>query len=304
MSACNSAMSSGHGKPCPYKSEFIRQTRPMKTLLVVGGVFDFSPDFPELNVVHRPLNEAKWLLGEDNTLHFLDRNGALRVDGVLWRVGAIRAKNAHRHALELIRLAKVPCVNSAQTLLRGFERLSMLAELREVGVATVPFSVALGERVLEAIEPQLPCVLKIGNWHGGVGKAKLESRESWLDARDLALAGDDYATTEPFIEYRRDVRVLVVGSAMWAMERQASAWKVNRGTAKTKIIQAPDELANWTKRVQLHLNADILGLDWIESNEGKWTCLESNDVPGLAGWPDDVRRALVEKVRERMEREA
>ena len=269
----------------------------MKTLLVIGGSFDFSSDFPELHVVHRSLNDAKWLLSDDNTLRLLDRQGAMLLDAVLWRVGAIRPKSEHRNALELIRLAGVPCVNLAQTLLRGFERLSMLAELREVGVPTIPFSVALGEGVLEATEPDLPCVLKVGNWHGGIGKAKLESRDSWMDARDLALASDDYATVESFIEYRRDVRVLVVGEQVWAMERKSSAWKVNRGAAQVRLIEAPDELAKWTKRVQLHLSADMLGLDWIESNEGKWTCLESNDVPGLSGWPNEVRRALVAVVR-------
>ncbi len=271
----------------------------MKTLLVIGGAFDFSPDFPEHNVVHRSLKDAKWLLRDDNSLFFLGGSGALRADAVLWRVGAIRPRIEHRHALELLRLANVPCMNSAQTLLRGFDRLSMLAELREVGVPTIPFSVALGEQVLEAISPELPCVLKVGNWHGGVGKAKLESLDSWLDARDLALACGDYATVEPFIPYKRDVRVLVIGEQMWAMERESSAWKVNRGNAQIRLISAPEEPAEWTKRVQKHLRADILGLDWIESDDGKWTCLESNDVPGLSGWPDDVRRVLVASVREK-----
>lgn len=269
-------------------------------LLVIGGAFDFAPDFPEHSVVHRSLDGAKWLLRDDNSLFLLDRQGALRVDAVLWRVGVIRPRTTHRHALELIHLAGVPCVNPAGTLLRGFERLSMLAELREVGVPVLPFSVALGEGVLEAIQPELPCVLKIGNWHGGIGKAKVSSLSGWDDARDLALAANDYAAVEPFVDYARDVRVLVVGDKMWAMERQSSDWKVNRGVAVSRIIAVPEELATWTQRVQAHLSADILGLDWIESNEGNWTCLELNDVPGLSGWPDEVRRALVATMRQKL----
>ncbi|BCM90415.1 hypothetical protein IAD21_02267 [Abditibacteriota bacterium] len=272
----------------------------MKTLLVVGGVVDFAPDFPELRVEARRLQNARWVLRDDNSLWFLDTTGAIRVDGVLWRVGAIRPLLEHRHALELIRLSGIPCINSASTLLRGFERLSMLAELREVGVPLIPFSAALGEGVLEAIEPELPCVLKVGNWHGGIGKARLENREPWLDARDLALAASDYATVEPFIEYQRDVRVLVVSERIWGMERQSSAWKVNRGETNIRLIEPPSEIADWTKRVASHLNADILGLDWIETPGGEWRCLESNDVPGLAGWPEDVKRALVVRVREKI----
>ncbi len=270
----------------------------MKTLLVVGGAFDFSPDFPDFHVVRRSLSGAKWLLRDDNALFFLDGSGAIRVDAALWRVGAIRPLAEHRHALELLRLARVPCVNSPQTLLRGFERLSMLAELREVGVPMLPFSVAMGEGALEAMQPELPCVLKVGNWHGGVGKARLETSESWLDARDVALAAPDYATMEAYVSYRRDVRVMVIGEKLWAMERRAEGWKVNRGAAQATIIPVPDELREWTQRVRKHLNADVLGLDWIETPQGNWLCLESNDVPGLSGWPDEIRSALVARAKQ------
>lgn len=272
----------------------------MKNLLVVGGAFDFAGDFPELNVIARPLQNAKWLLGEDNQLFWLERGGALRIDGVLWRVGAIRAQQAHRHALELIRLAKVPCVNSAQTLLRGFDRLSMLAELREISLPVVPFQCALGEGSVEALTPELPCVLKLGNWHGGLGKARLTSRETWEDARDLAATSTEYATVEPFVDYQRDVRVMVVGEQMWAMSRRSSAWKVNRGISEFEIIETPAVIGDWTRRLQTHLGADMLGVDWIETREGDWVCLESNDVPGLTGWPDEVRRTLVARVRDKM----
>jgi len=269
----------------------------MKTLLVVGGAFDFTPDFPDFHVVRRSLNGAKWLLRDDNTLFFLDGSGAIRVDAALWRVGAICPLAEHRHVLELLRLAHVPCVNSPQTLLRGFERLSMLAELREVGVPMLPFSLAMGEGALEATQPELPCVLKVGNWHGGIGKARLETLESWLDARDLALAAPDYATTEAYVAYKRDVRVMIIGEKLWAMERRTEGWKVNRGQAQPTIIPVPDEPREWTQRVQKHLGADILGLDWIETSEGDWLCLESNDVPGLSGWPDEIRKSLVAQAR-------
>ena len=268
----------------------------MKNLIVVGGSFDFSADFPSWNVVACPLEKARWVLREDNVLFLFDGD-ARRVDAVLWRVGAIRPHAQHRHALELMRLSGVPCVNSARALLRGFDRLSMLAELREIGLPLVPFAAASGESTLMAVSPKLPCVLKLGNWHGGLGKARLATPESWEEARDLALTSPDYATVEPFIDYRRDVRVMVVGEQIWAMDRPSSSWKVNRGHAHFEIIDAPDVLADWTRRAQKHLGAEVLGLDWIETPDGKWLCLESNDVPGLSGWPDAVRRALIGCVR-------
>lgn len=276
------------------------QTAGVKNLLVVGGAFDFRADFPDCRVVARPLDGVRWILREDESLFVLDNLGATRVDAVLWRVGAIRPRLQHQHALELIRLANVPCINSARTLLRGFDRLSMLAELREVGVPLISFTAALGEKVLEHIEPELPCVLKLGNWHGGSGKARLTTSEAWADARDLSAVSEDYATLEPFVDYRRDVRVMVVGAQMWAMSRRSTQWKVNRGNSEIEVIETPAEIGEWTKRVQTHLGADILGVDWIETPKGEWKCLECNDVPGLTGWPDGVREALVARVREKI----
>lgn len=261
-------------------------------LLVVNGEQDWAPYFPEFSVHHRKIQTARWVLREDNSLFLLDEHGALRVDAVLWRVGAIRADSAHRSALELIRLAGVPCVNSAKTLLRGFDRLSMLAELREIGLPMLNFACALGDGALDCLRPNFPAVLKIGNWHGGLGKSRIETQEQWLDARDLAAVSAEYSTVENWVNYRRDVRILAVGEEIFGMERRSEEWKVNRGTVSPILISPPKDLADWTRAAQKHLNADALALDFLEAPNGDWLCLESNDVPGFTGFPPRVRELL------------
>lgn len=148
----------------------------MKTLLVVNGEDYWAKYFSEYEVHQRRLQNSRWLL-QDGVLWNFDATGALRVDAVLWRLGAVRPHSLHRAALETIRLSGVPCVNSAQTLLRGYDRLAMLTELREIGLPMLPFSVAIGERVLEVQPPDLPAVVKIGNLHGGWGKARAENAQ-------------------------------------------------------------------------------------------------------------------------------
>jgi ribosomal protein S6--L-glutamate ligase len=182
----------------------------MKTLVVINGEDYWARYFPEYEVHHRRLQTSRWLL-RDSVMWNFDSTGAIRVDAVLWRLGAVRPHLLHRATLETVRLANVPCVNSAQTLLRGYDRLAMLSELREIGLPMLPFTVALGDRVLEMQQPELPAVVKIGNLHGGWGKARAENSEQWQDICDLAFINEEYATVEPYIDYAQDVRCLAVG---------------------------------------------------------------------------------------------
>ncbi len=56
-----------------------------------------------------------------------------------------------------------------------------------------------------------------------------------------------------------------------------------------------------THRAMAHLQADMLGLDFMETTDGTYLVLESNDTPGLAGFPDEVRSAVAQLVRRKLE---
>lgn len=66
----------------------------MKTLIVVNGEQYWQEHFPGYEVHYRRLQTSKWLYYEDK-LWVLDSSGMIRVDGVLWRVGAIRPHPNH-----------------------------------------------------------------------------------------------------------------------------------------------------------------------------------------------------------------
>lgn len=268
----------------------------MQTLIVVNGEDYWGDYFPEYQVHRCRLQASKWLW-RDGELWVFDASGAVRVDAVLWRLGAVRPHANHRAVLETIRLANVRCVNSASMLLRGYDRLSMLNEVREVGLPMLPFSVAVGDRVLETFEPSFPSVIKIGNLHGGWGKARAENREQWSDISDLAFISEDYATVEPFIDYAQDVRCLLIGEEAWAMSRRGAGWKANRGVADYSLIEVPPLLFEYTKRLQRHLGAAVLALDCLQTRDGEWFVLEYNDIPGLSGFPEAARLAVARCVR-------
>lgn len=272
----------------------------MKVLVAVNGEQDWQRFLPGIEVHYRRLQTSRWLY-HDDALWVFDESGGLRVDGVLWRVGAIRPEPAHRTVLEMIRLASVPCVNPVATLLRGYDRLSMLAELRAAGLPLLPFTAAIGERMLDAVQPQMPAVVKIGNYHGGYGKARIADEAQWAETRDVAFVSQEYVTIEPYIEYVRDVRCLAVGDEMWAMSRRSALWKANVQTTNYELLEPPPVLADYTRRAMTHLAADVLAVDYLEMAGDSFVTLESNDVPGFSGFSEAVRVAVGRRMRERLE---
>lgn len=263
----------------------------MKNIIVMNGEIDWPEYFPSYAVHHRRIQQSSWLYHQ-GTLWIFDTSGGQRVDAVLWRIGAIKPHLGQRHALELIRMAGVPCLNPASVLLRGYDRLSMLNDLRVAGLPIQSFSVALGERMLDLLHPNFPAVLKVGNFHGGFGKMRVESEEQWADARDMTFITEDYATLEPYIDYARDIRCLAVGEQIWAMVRRGISWKANTQTQEYKIIPVPPQLEDYTRCAMKHLQADVLALDFLEKHDSSYVLLESNDIPGFSGFPVTVREAV------------
>jgi ribosomal protein S6--L-glutamate ligase len=271
----------------------------MNTLIVVNGEQYWQEHFPGFQVHYRRLQNSKWLYYEDK-LWVLDQSGMIRVDSVLWRVGAIRPHPNHRAILELIRLAQVPCMNPPQTLLRGFDRLSMLNEMRDAGLPIIQFSAAVGEQILDKLDPELPAVIKIGNYHAGFGKTKIADTQQWQDVKDLSFVSEDYVTIEPFIDYIADIRCLAICDQMWAMTRRSSGWKANTGAISYELIKVPALLEEYTSRAMAHLGADILGLDFLQDQQGNYFLLESNDIPGLSGFPEGALTAVARCMRQKM----
>jgi ribosomal protein S6--L-glutamate ligase len=263
----------------------------MQTIIVVNGEQTWQQHFPGYQVQNVRLQTSRWLYYEGK-LWVIDAAGTTQVDAVLWRVGAIRPHPNHRAVLELIRMAQVPCVNPAQTLLRGFDRLAMLNEMRDAGLPVIPFSALVGDQLLDKVQPELPAVIKIGNYHAGYGKAKAADSAQWNDIRDLSFISEDYITVEPYIDYTADIRCLAVGDDRWAMSRRGSGWKANTDIIQYELIDVPPLLAEYTIKAMAHLSADILGIDFLQTQQGDYLLLESNDIPGLSGFPDDVPQAL------------
>lgn len=203
-------------------------------------------------------------------------------------MGAIADHWRQRAALNLVRQAGVPCVTRASALVRCYDRLAMLAELREAGLPVVPFDASIGSRLASRIGRDTPFVAKVGSHHGGHGKVLVRG-DAWPELADLVEAADAYVTTEPYVDYVRDVRVLLVGDRVWAMSRKGAGWRANVDTVAAHVVDPPEELVVHARRFASHIGADMLALDAIEDADGGFVVLESNETPGLAGFPEAAR---------------
>jgi ribosomal protein S6--L-glutamate ligase len=273
-----------------------------RTVLVVSGESYWPSYFTaagSVDVVHRRLQDVTWVL-RDGVVRVLDREGVVQPDGILWRLGAIRLRPQHRAVVDMIRLSGTACVNPAEVIARCFDRLGSAAEMRSAGLPIVDSYVAIGDGVVQAIGRPSPFVIKVGNHHGGLAKALVERDADWPELADLLFAADDYVTSEPYLQYERDVRCLAIGDRIWSMSRESHSWRANVQTRSYALLDTPPALAKWTSKAMAHLGADILGLDFLETSDG-WVLLECNDTPGLSGFPEETRTTLAGLLLRRMD---
>lgn len=274
----------------------------VNTLIIVNGEGFWHDHFVEdFDVHHVRLQTSKWMLHDDK-LFVYDDGKRIRVDSIFWRIGAIQPYQYHREVLEIIRLSGIPCINTPNVMLDDLNRWSMLNRLKSLDIPVVPFTATIGALLANQIQIQIPSVIKVGSYHAGYGKMRINSLEQWQDMTDFVFATDGYFTVEPFIDYKRDIRCLAVGNQIWSLARNGSRWKANSGVVETRLISAPEILYDYTKRVVDALNADIIALDILESEEGEYIVLESNSVPGLSGFPDSAVQAVVERVKMKLSR--
>lgn len=271
----------------------------MKTILVVNGESYWQDFLPDFKIEQKKIQSTEWLLG-NGELHAIDSQSVIKPDGVLWRVGAIKPSIKHQNAIDLVKLSKVPCVNSAEVLLKGFDRLSMLSVLRDCGFPTIPFDVITCSTHLKNLEREFPFVVKVGNFHGGFGKILVENAERWQDIKDLLFISNDYISVEPYINYERDIRYLAIGEKVWAMARKGKFWKANIETTDFVLIEKDLELTKQVIFLQKYLQSDIVAIDILEEKNGERYFVEYNDIPGLSGFPNQVQIELADCIRNKI----
>lgn len=278
------------------------QTDTGRHRLLVLGEASWPSDDQVLSIGFESLDRRGLKLSPELELAIHDEKGDWeRVFGVVWR-GQFDELSATQHnILHLVRASGVPCINSALALLRGSHRIAVATALKRQNLPVVPSYYFLGSAGIGYFfEPSLPCVVKAGNWHMGYGKVKTTTKEAWADTVDLAVLLRDLIGVEPYLSYTRDLRVLIVGEEVIGFERIPSQWRANVSPSEGNIVELPERILKQSKEAAMCLQADVLGVDWVQVEDGSWVILEANIAPGLELAGHDFRPRVLSLLRTKL----
>jgi ribosomal protein S6--L-glutamate ligase len=90
---------------------------------------------------------------------------------------------------------------------------------------------------------------------------------------------------------------LAINDKVWAMKRKGKYWKANSLTQEYQIVEPEKEWIEKVKLLQENIKADIVAIDVLEIENGEKMILEYNDIPGLSGFPGDVKLELADIVK-------
>ena len=261
--------------------------------LNIGPIHDsriyFCPDPRDIN-----------LYSKDEKLYFYSENGWIVIDLVLWRCQFDKDLLSEQRILEIILQTDVTCINNALSCLLYCHNALMNYAISEINLPAINKTCLFGPDApyMGDFDHSLK-VLKVGEYHGGYGKALIDSEIKYIDTLDIATRMRESISLEDYIPYKKDIRILYIDQVVSVYERIPSIWKANVNPKAIQLIDVsciPDYLIEGTIALASKTHSDIIGVDWILSNDGNWFILEGNLSPGIVN-PADLKHltTLIEK---------
>ena len=128
----------------------------------------------------------------------------------------------------------------------------------------------------------------------------MSTEEEYLEAADMIGITDEQVGFEPYLQHTRELRCLLVGSILSGIERISRSWKSNVSPHTISEVDVPGELAEMTESAATAMQADVIGIDWLQLNSGDWVAIEANLCPGLKlpwrDWRADVSEMILARV--------